>query len=214
MKITFFRQGHANNSSSSHSIIYTKDDISDKSDEASDFGWQLFTCSSKEHKQAYCQTALYESFQQILNLSYNYDVVGYGNNIISEITWNLYTTWYREQGFDKILGEPILDESYIDHDSIPTFPSDRHKKILNAEFARRFCEELVNNNYAILGGNDNDNEVHSLQDLDTDLKSDFKVLWKHIHEAHPLELICQQDKLTGEFVISEAASGNLIKIEL
>jgi hypothetical protein len=40
MKITFFREGYANNSSSSHSIIFTNEEL--KTTEYKEFGWDNF----------------------------------------------------------------------------------------------------------------------------------------------------------------------------
>lgn len=63
MKPTFIRLGHANNSSSTHSIILVEDASKFSSDSTWDFGWGNFTLSSNADKQRYF----------LLTLCYNMD---------------------------------------------------------------------------------------------------------------------------------------------
>ena len=70
MKITFLRYGHSNNSSSSHSLIFTRQNLLPPSDESSEFGWQFFTCSSKRDKLNYLLTCLRSKFSHSLKMPY------------------------------------------------------------------------------------------------------------------------------------------------
>lgn len=208
MQITFYRQGYANNSSSSHSIIFSDKDISTQSDEDEEFGWQYFTCSSRADKIGYIHAALYHTYYSLLQLQYNYELVGYGANIQE----NLYREWYAKSKLHDILGNVPETIGSIDHQSEVVFPADRNKLVPHLGFIRAFAHEFLDKNYAILGGNDNDEGTHSLADR-TGVDTDLMRFWRSYQEVAASSMRCKFDELTNEFVISNANNGNLVKLK-
>ncbi len=55
------RLGHANNSSSSHSIVFLDDPVVDDQIERFHYGWEDFTAASVAAKTDYLATALYQN---------------------------------------------------------------------------------------------------------------------------------------------------------
>ena len=62
MQYTFIRKGFANNSSSSHSIIFAPDAKLFDEYNGAEFGWDFFTCSSTKAKDLYLLATLYGKY--------------------------------------------------------------------------------------------------------------------------------------------------------
>lgn len=221
MKITFYRQGYANNSSSSHSLIFTREDESKRSDESYEFGWRHFTCSAREDKLNYLYICLHESWFSLFRYQNIADNV-IDNNLkedYEDISWNLFIHKYFPIFYEtkKYIKFHYEEErySYVDHQSVFTFPCYRDvDKGINIEFANDFINEVVNKNYVILGGNDNEEDNgHKLKYLDTSEHDDVKLLYRCLAEHSPKDIICVKDDKTGEYVISLLKNGNLMKVK-
>ena len=223
MKITFLRKGYANNSSSSHSLIYPKIDLSNESDEAFEFGWQTFTCSSQKHKMNYMFTCLHRSFLNCLYMNFNYDFSnkgGFRKNLNAVL--NDCFVIYIEENFPMF--KDILEEyseslqndnflSYVDHQSVIFFPVKRNSEIINIDFTTDFIKEICLNRYAILGGNDNDGYNTKISQDDESEKSHIKYVWLMLTDRSCSTYRCEKDELTQEYILSSITSGDLIKVK-
>lgn len=156
------RLGPAFNSSSSHSIILTKNKLD--SDEGHEFGWDFFTCSSREHKKGYLAVVLSEIIlntgdHRILNALPPEQQKREKHLQLERLKYlapSVFTDedikMYQRYGF-----------GYIDHESVGLinipFPiySDRNE---SPGFTDEWCAAFVNSNIAILGGNDNTDYSH------------------------------------------------------
>jgi len=142
MQIHSVRLGFATNSSSTHSLVMIPDDVSVKDKDVSGrFGWEPFTAISYEAKNRYLSILLREALTERVN-------VETATRIVKALTGV-------ELGCDY-WGE----YDYIDHQSVYTLPVSRDGRGLNWEFYEAFSRYLLQDNLAILGGNDNDCLVH------------------------------------------------------
>jgi hypothetical protein len=225
MQITFFRQGHSNNSSSSHSLIFTRGDLPE-SNENSDFGWQHFTCSSKESKLNYLLFSIRDQLSRAINFPYLGNINDYKDKewssfiseckgSISKIENSIIISWIR-----KYLGIEVKKiEGYVDHQSQIYFPFDRSGEKLHAEFARDFINEFVNGNWYIFGGNDNDmgsSDSPTVDDSNLDEKTaQYAKLWSYLTDSG--DHLCVKDELTGEYVLSNTGgtyyNGAIVKVK-
>lgn len=145
MNILKARLDHATNSSSTHSIIKMgpgkrpKDTVVDH-----EFGWDHFTASSKDSKDAYFSILL----EGALADCFGYDIAAI---LVKDLT-----------GKDT-------SEGYVDHDSVFGFPHRFDKDVVDMEFAKEFREWLLRDEVLILGGNDNTEIKHPLLERYDDL---------------------------------------------
>jgi len=147
-----FRYGLATNSSSTHSIIHNADSNAKIVDEDCDdgFGWNFFTCASKECKKKY---------------------------MIGQLIANIYEIEEPLKFLAKELGieeqvTPFID-ARVDHQSGIELPKYYYNKNVNMKFFEEYYDYIVNNNFVILGGNDNDDVGHPLDIMDSD-KPDYQ----------------------------------------
>lgn len=141
LKIFNIRDGFANNSSSTHSIIFRLDDEISSDDYDSDFGWDFFTVNSKDGILDYLRGIL------------NYNLILDHENHYIECILN---SWVGPSNFTA---ETLPS---IDHQSAICLPRTFDGQALHKEFFLEFKDLLLNNNTLILGGNDNDDENHRL----------------------------------------------------
>ena len=234
MKITFLRFGHSNNSSSSHSLIFTRQEMPE-SDESKEFGWQHFTCSSKKDKMNYILSCLFSDFIKKLNMPYLYVPlneneewkieIGNARKTLSDLQFNLFRRWsdiYLGLNLNEMGdGKNYLDcedfrFGYVDHQSKIKFPSDRSGEKIHHEFAKDFINAFLSENWYVFGGNDNEDGADPpTQDEKSDFE-DFRIVWNFLKDAG--EIICVKDRLTEEYVLSYSNgnpinSGSIIKIK-
>ena len=211
MKITFYREGHANNSSSSHSLIFTDKFKQIHTDETSEFGWSCFTCGSIEGKKNYILACLRTSFERCVRLQYNYcddieyeDTEAFRNKIF--IKW--VNKHFDEFEFDLKHQKNI----YVDHQSEFCFPTYRNtSKGINKEFAKDLIKEILKPQYIFLGGNDNDDSVHPLKESDD--FNEITKIWKSLTDQYTLSMT-EYDAKTGEYVFGASGQiGSLLKIK-
>lgn len=213
MKIKFVRNGFANNSSSSHSIIFSKKNIGnmrDDTDGCEGFGWNNFTCASREAKESYLLSMLIDNMCQELKSKSQFYT---GSRSIGNHDWKINPIVYMNDkkvvlnfceykvehyikrvlkndlvyfGYDKIFEnfETILDgfsECFdsIDHQSAILLPRDPKTDYIHHGYAKDFCKFVLENEFVILGGNDNScddheyssyNEGHELLNFMTSIK--------------------------------------------
>jgi len=166
IKVLFQRFGFANNSSSSHSVVFISQPERDDVD--GHFGWDFFTATSKESKSNYLLSTLYD-------------------NLIDLVFWRLKAfnhfksyigldeDYLRNYVFDQIMKHPKMIEVFgtvesaetyefygIDHQSLITLPVNHFTDEIDIDFFAELAKAMLNENVAILGGNDNTDESHPL----------------------------------------------------
>jgi organic radical activating enzyme len=148
--ITNMRYGLATNSSSSHSIIYNEKMNTGTDRVSFDYGWDFFTLESKEEKNSYMMAQL------MGNLGFRtVDILEY---IAKE--YNAYDSL--EDLFEKT----------VDHQSVIPLPKDKNWEI-NLDFFNNYKKYISENDFIILGGNDNDDSEHSMASYDTCEKDSY-----------------------------------------
>jgi MoaA/NifB/PqqE/SkfB family radical SAM enzyme len=149
MKIFNVRLGLANNSSSTHSIVFLKEPGQDKDAYGSDFGWDFFTAASEDAKKDYLALTLYYNLQRMCS-----------NEMAATIVREWVGTSFplETESWDGTKGP----DGYIDHQSIMTFPNEWDGKGIDKRFVDEFKKYLLLPNVAVLGGNDNTEESHPL----------------------------------------------------
>lgn len=147
-----FRGDHATNSSSSHSwILFPKSDK--KADVESDaidgeFGKWHFTVASDGGKKTYLAVALKDAL---------------GRDIPDEMA-NIIV--------NEMAGVVPPADGYIDHQSMPTIPTDyHHPKYPDAAYFADLKAWAMQDGMTILGGSDEDSEPHPLYDEKSAVKS-------------------------------------------
>lgn len=138
MKIFNVRLGLANNSSSSHSLIFQQGAHDDYDGQR--FGWDFFTCASSEAKSEYLGQTLYHSLLRMCS---------------EEMAVSVVRDW---------MGVTVDTDGYVDHQSCYEMPSNWEGNGIDKQFFDEFRAFLMRDDLVILGGNDNTDEKHPLDD--------------------------------------------------
>ena len=180
-RIVNIRLGFATNSSSSHSIVFLKDDaeLPISNDDSYEYGWDFFTISKENTKLHYLaiilRGILYNTFNQ------KYTKLSETNcKIIVEKLLKVYLNI--SSTIDSI-------EGYIDHQSQVDFIDFSSKKnyIPTFESVKKVKDLLLKERVLILGGNDNSDYNHPLlenakQVFEKELELDFSCIFKYDFE--------------------------------
>ena len=258
MKIKSIRYGFANNSSSSHSIVFLGSQKVEDNDIYEDFGWSFFTAASEQAKKDYLlatilhqrkivsyipRTPLTEKsgwsnpFEE-MEVMKKYKITNWdelrkskfqnnfdlADSIEEKLKWG-----FIKENFSDIFGNEMLQDweersstgqwgatPYIDHQSVLALPINPDGSI-QVEFLKTFFSILIKENFAILGGNDNDDVSHSLYSKNTfsDNKSIMNVL-KIIDMMGTENVgpVCVYDELNKDFIFQKSENGNKIRFSL
>lgn len=180
------RMGHATNSSSSHSIILAAPGVPLPGDdragnEGLNYGWEWFVLSSREAKLDYLWASLYQQVRHItksrrgLHAGLSEEDVERSGLVMPdpERGWRAYTAWFctlvLEHQPADLRGplEDFQELADIDHESTFSFPlatspyGHASDGLPHAGFVRWFRDVVLQDNAAILGGNDNDRPIPS-----------------------------------------------------
>lgn len=139
MKIFNVRLGFANNSSSTHSLIFLPK-AHDNDVEGGDFGWGHFTAASAEAKRLYLAATIYSNFSYSMG-----DAIA---KIVAE----------------AVAGVKLPKDAYVDHQSLISIPMAWDGKGPDMEFLEDLKKYLLQDGLVILGGNDNSEGSHPLDD--------------------------------------------------
>ena len=144
VKVHNLRLGHSTNSSSTHSIIFAKSlaNIEDNY-EGYSFGWDFFTCVSKEAKLRYLAATLASNMYNVDNATVQAIVLAWTDVDLTTKELN---------GF----------QVYVDHQSLIALPRSRTGKGINKDFFDDLKSFIMRESIVILGGNDNTEEEHPL----------------------------------------------------
>ncbi len=236
MKIKFIRMGFANNSSSSHSIIFTKN-INQLNSDPGEFGWDYFTCADSYSKQKYLFATLAANIRHsTTNIQYDIDRkynAEYGANptgyktdkFVLDVGFVPDSPRYFKKVFDRIvkslglhlafpnyedlMNDAISDEwfNYPDHQSQIFFPKDVNGKI-HMGFANDFIKYLLENNFAILGGNDNDGKTHKYSNLNEG--HELIAFVRQITDTDSAQVV--YDGQNQDYIIQNKESGHIYRV--
>lgn len=199
MKITFYREGFANNSSSSHSIIFSGNThIEDEYDDG-DFGWGFFTCKTKEAKECYLISTLKSNFPYKERIYFDRWVKLFLADVFEDIDETLAVT---------------ADGYGVDHQSVIVLPKDySNPSFPSVDFFTDLYNELIFNEYVFLGGNDNDDSSHEYSNYHENVKKrdDIISLLGRLTDIDR-DVYCVKDSKTKEWVLSRRNGGTLVKV--
>lgn len=131
MLIHNIRLGFANNSSSSHSLIFAK--LPDNDLDPDYFGWNSFTAGSKESRTEYCAALLRMALREILE----------SQTAADKLVAGMY---------------PAASFKSVDHQSAYVIPSNFRGDYIHEGFYKDLEKFLLQDGLTILGGNDNGGE--------------------------------------------------------
>jgi hypothetical protein len=193
MKIYNVRLGLATNSSSSHSLIFLKEGIkaydyagyhhstdpweNTTEERMGEFGWQRFTAASPQAKMRYLGVMLRERLCHELPPT------------IAEI---ICKDW-----LDNV---STLPDDMIDHQSLHYLPSQFNTKIPDEGFFKALKAYFLQERLIVLGGNDNEQAQHTLDDGTTfnlpipkDVGSRYNYTCRHDDEYDYWTVFCPYD---------------------
>lgn len=142
MKIFSVRLGHANNSSSTHSILLNSKREA-RGAEDNSYGWGWFHLRSKEDKAKYLAAQVFQELRT--------DMAPEHAAMIAEHLTGARSPLAGDDPFDY--------EGYVDHQSTLGFPRRFDRKGVHAEFMQTFVEKVRDDpRITIRGGNDNEED--------------------------------------------------------
>jgi hypothetical protein len=144
MNISSIRLGHANNSSSTHSILLNSPQraAAGKCDNFQ-YGWEWFHLKHKDDKAMYLSALIFTSLQHDMDISAEHA------SLIAHSLTGMDPLQSREK--DKYWSV------YVDHQSVNAFPHKFGEKHHDPEFMKEFVEYIRDTpEITIFGGNDND----------------------------------------------------------
>ena len=149
MRVHYVRFGHANNSSSTHTVALLNPGVEiPATDEYAEFGWGFFTAADERSKDTYTTIVLAEAFSDLYGIPSDY-----ARRLAASHT-----------------GVDVEDRGdtygYVDHQSVPVIPAawprqwDDQRPSL--EFFDAWRDEIMDPRVVVLGGNDNTDDTHNL----------------------------------------------------
>lgn len=179
MSLHGIRLGHANNSSSTHSILFGQG-LRDSDVTDFEYGWDDFTLASRASKTNY---------------------------LISQVIQNMAVDiplWMRIAIVKSIFGSEAIvpsDTNFIDHQSVWKLPSEYGTPHLSREFIDDLNSYILQNNLAIVGGNDNGGGTRGVElPIFTDYGGSSNVT-------------CRKDPANGYWTLYNRESGDKVRIK-
>jgi MoaA/NifB/PqqE/SkfB family radical SAM enzyme len=189
MRILNFRSGFACNSSSTHSVIFNSD-LKDSDTAGSEFGWNEFVAASPGAKKMYLAHVLVHNLRQQI-----------GEELAEFCAKSFF-------GLDQI-------EGYVDHQSMIELPYSRehwNQYVLNLEFFKDLVQYVLQDNVAIVGGNDND-DCDSFAGFEQRIGMSYlgrgSVGWYDRSKNRPV--IARKDK-SGYWTLFNMSNGNKARV--
>jgi MoaA/NifB/PqqE/SkfB family radical SAM enzyme len=230
--IKSLRYGHANNSSSDHSFIFVSDEekAKIKDDDTDEYGWNSFTLSSRDSKERYLISMIFRNFESTVNYekrkifiekclnqdsdnenqinNYSEEQVKLFKKICYKLIWKHFSDIFDKKNLKNVL-EELISDSYlfhIDHQSVLSFPVNKYGEIEIA-FIKELYSVILDNNFIILGGNDNGGE-HPLENNNQNTPVSFNVLKAISMFNNYYRAFVVFDKKNNDWILQEKESGN------
>lgn len=255
MYIKSIRYGFANNSSSSHSIVFLGNSKENDYLIDNDFGWSYFTATSEQAKKEYCFATLlsqnkivsyipktpltektgwlnpFDSDDAIkkykleghdsLYKSEHQNSIEFAKKISENMKWKFIS-----ENFTDVFGQELIEEwiktenedrwgiPSVDHQSVLSLPVNSDGSV-QVDFAKNLFSILIKKNFAILGGNDNDEGEHELESKNT--HSDDPTVMATVKALDILGResdgsLCIYDSENDDFVLQNVYNGDKIRI--
>ena len=194
------RIGFANNSSSSHSIVFGIRPQDDK-DLDGYYGWGNFVLSSKKSKLHYMKAQLVNNILNSIDINGLHYLSGDYHDMSIKMEEDIITRFIESNKLNIRCHKSYREEYDIDHQSVIDLPFDENKEI-NIEFWKELTDYIVNSDMSILGGNDNSEEGLEKNDyiflpLSTDNRRE------NIYDY------AVKDKDTNTWIIKNTSNGSL-----
>jgi len=145
MHISSVRLGHANNSSSTHSILLNSKSRA-RASESGDFqyGWDWFHLTTKDDKEKYLSALIFSTLSR--------EMAGEHAAVVAQSLTG-------KNPMDRREGEKDDLYAYVDHQSVNAFPLEFGREQYDARFMKEFVDHIANTpEITIKGGNDNSSE--------------------------------------------------------
>jgi hypothetical protein len=208
MKILKLRYGHANNSSSSHSVVVLSpsmvlppEDLDNDGDEGGTFGWGWFMLTSRTNKLRYCLAQLVSNTIPEYNENLDYDAY----RDLQETAKRAIVRQFNRQfqtDFDP-------SENYcVDHQSKWDLPkSITDPDGVDMRFFTDLTNYIMNDRVVIEGGNDNEDDHISPLD--------------HLDVLHPLDpmtdtghtLVSRYDPVNKNWALFNRITGKMLVLD-
>ena len=193
-EITIFnlRDGFANNSSSSHSVIFFPKDVPMppiSSDGSSEFGWDFFTVSGEADMRKYLRATLRG------NLGYK---------LSSDYATAILNEWTGTTGLDA--GEW---GEYVDHQSLITLPLTFDKSGVHKKFFEHVASVFLQPGVVVLGGNDNTDETHRLADRYSEFTTDIG----NVFDVEVGQLVAKYDEDNDYWTLYNGGRGGKTRLK-
>lgn len=208
MKVLFFRETSASNSSDDHRIVMLKSKGSDREPAYPwCYGREDFFLASKKQKQRYLQIILGQAFHQLLD------------DLDMPTVVARYKKFYEENNFKEILGKAHINKGHshemfdlvgeIGHQSsLPpvydfyeagTFYGGLH---LCVDFYKEMFKDILRDDVAIEGGDDCDHYVYSC----VDYAKPYIMYYNWLRGCHSARVYARKDS-SGVWVLSSRNNG-------
>jgi MoaA/NifB/PqqE/SkfB family radical SAM enzyme len=193
------RIGHANNSSSSHSIVFGIH--SERNSYTTEYGWDSFVLSSKESKNQYMIAQLLDNINAEISISGGeyFDMPDL-YDMTKDMKLTLIQSIMKSYGIECT--KSSIENTYIDHQSTILLPLNTKGKI-NIEFWRDLRDYVVNSDVSIMGGNDNNesNPSDNYTKVFLPLEKDRRRNWTEIYAI--------KDNKNNRWIIKNKTSGSV-----
>lgn len=208
VNICFMRKGFSNNSSSAHSLIFSGkiNEDYDTGDQGY-FGWENFVLSSVEAKKLYLFSTLFLNYSSNNRMVYPYMI---DEKSVRKFIYESFISYVtKNEKLNKIFDREFIstnDVRDIDHQSVLSLPLKYNREyndrdFFHTDFVYNFFSTIINNDFVILGGNDND-DGHSFQCRDENNYCNIKTIWGLLVGRGHGAFYCVKDGKTGDYVIS------------
>lgn len=213
MKVLFFRETSASNSSDDHRIVLLKSKGHDIEPECPwHYGREDFFLASKKQKQRYLQIILGQAFHQLLEGASKETVIA------------RYKIFYEENNFKEILGKVHINKGYwlqtfdlvgaVGHQSsLPpvydfydsgTFYGDLH---LCVDFYKEMFKDILRDDIAIEGGTDDCD--HRVVYSCVDYSKPYRMYYDWLHNCYNARVYARKDS-SGVWILTSKNNGVLL----
>ncbi len=207
-EINFLRRGFANNSSSTHSIIFTNNHMDVReNDHDGMFGWNEFVLKSKRDKALYLTTMLKHSLAPEYSGITEFHRAAALQRIMDIVVPAIFLVGEDEDLADAT-DETIADIAYIndelaetdvDHQSMLSFPlvhggagfemnqaGHKHVTLRNVDldFFYDFVRHMLRDEYVVVGGNDNGDAPEVLDEIEGATPGWFSDLYDFLNHQY------------------------------
>ena len=135
----------------------------------------------------------------------------YNKELIDKMKGDYLSEEYNDIFSKEFIEETILEGGYIDHQSVINLPKDING-VVNNKFVKKFFSVLINNNFAILGGNDNGGDNHPSKEYSTSSKDSLITDAIKVLNIIYWDSTCVYDEKNNDFILQSSRKGDKIRV--